>query len=115
MMTLMTDLEKMRRDMEMLQRQTEANTALAAQHEQQIHGDRGITDTLRQLSGEIQGVHTELSAFGKQLTAVEKAFGEWAAIAQALAEKGVSTRVFVLGVLGVMVPLLIILFSHKIG
>lgn len=110
-MTLFTDVEKIRRDLDRVIAAAEQNAAGVSSHEQQISGDRGITDTLQQLSGEIKTLHSDLTELSRKVSAVEKAFAEWSAVAKALAEKGVSTRTFILGVIAVLIPIVVLFIS----
>jgi hypothetical protein len=54
--TLIQDVDKMRRDLERVADTVEANGRLVAAHELQISGDRGISETLINLAREIRSL-----------------------------------------------------------
>lgn len=58
---------------------------------------------LEVINGSIGDVNTALKAMEARLAKVERSFGEFVAVAKALAEKTVSTRTFVLGACGLAV------------
>lgn len=107
-MTLATDVTKIRSDLDRMINVAETNAQKISVHEQQISGDRGITETLAQLSSELKTVHKDLTTLGEKVSALEKAFAEWVAVAKALAEKGVTTRQFTIGVIGLLIPIIIL-------
>lgn len=66
---------------------------------------------LDKINGSIDKFNASLAQQDKRMEAIERAFGEFAAISKALADKGVSTRTFVLGVIAVLVPVIVLFLS----
>jgi tetrahydromethanopterin S-methyltransferase subunit B len=62
-------------------------------------------------------IDTKVASIDSRLTNIEKSFGEWTAVAEAISKKAVTSKQFVMGVLALMVPFVIlaitILATHK--
>jgi hypothetical protein len=59
----------------------------------------------------LDGINGHIDKFAERLSAMEIRFGQFIAVAEALEKKGVSTRMFLIGVAAVAVPLIILLIT----
>jgi hypothetical protein len=65
----------------------------------------------RELAAVAEKASTETRAVAKQVSDLEVTVGKFIAVTEALEQKGVSTKTFVLGVLALLVPVLILVVT----
>lgn len=66
---------------------------------------------LKRINGSIETFNQLLAQLAARMAALEKAYSESTAVASALADRAVSTKTFVLGVMAVMVPILVLVVT----
>lgn len=66
---------------------------------------------LDRMNGSVDRFNAALHIQDKRMETMEKAFGEFTAVATALTNKGLSNRTFIWGVLAVVLPLIAILVT----
>ncbi len=59
----------------------------------------------------LSALTADVSELKERLSRMEKSFGEFAAVANAIAEKGVTTRTFIIGVMAVLVPIIVLFLT----
>jgi hypothetical protein len=50
----------------------------------------------------------DIKSIDERLTSIERSFGEWTAVTNAMSQKSVTTRQFVMGVFALMIPLVVL-------